>query len=36
MGKNDVEVIIVNGIKRLHEKRMEEGLDHENLPVNTL
>ena len=36
MSEDNVEVIIVNGIKRLHEKRMEEGLDHENLPVNTL
>ena len=36
MGKNNVEVVIINGTKRLNEKRMEEGLDHENLPVNIL
>ena len=33
--KNSVEVIVVNGIKWLNEKHIEEGLDHPNLLVIT-
>ena len=34
-GGNGVEVIVLNGIKWLNEKHIEERLDHANLPVFT-
>ena len=36
MGKNDVEVIVLNGIKWLNEKHIEEGLEHANVAAITL
>ena len=35
MGKNSVEVIVVNNMKLLNEKHIEEKLAHANLPVPT-
>ena len=35
MGKNGVEVMVVNGIKWVNENHIKEGLDHANLPVRT-
>ena len=35
-GKNDVEVIVLNDIKWLNEKNIEEQLEHANLAVMTL
>ena len=35
MGQNSVEVIVLNSVKWLNEKNIEEGLDHANLTVLT-
>ena len=35
-GKNDIEVIVFNGIKWLNEKNTEDQLKHSNLPAVTL
>ena len=33
--RNGAEIIVLNGIKWLNEKHIDEGLDHANLPVLT-